>query len=464
MKHSINIVLLLVAVTMTFSQQIFDGFTPYSGGRRLVRVYGSENLHIVYDQSFSPSDNHVYYAFSPDGGFTWPINEHISDPSVWFCPFSNSSITMAFPITSIAPVACAIFPYRTLSPEVGLYYVWRDPLTNEWHNLIIPEPEGLIPAQVSMVSTGDYISVVYNGQLISPPGGYTKHARFRYDETDPGNVIFETLDSYYWAYSPCIAADGNSDIHVVWERNTHLPDDIFYRKRENGIWCPPLDEDPLRITISDNTRSLTPFVECYGDKFFVTWSEEEVAGIRDSREIYEMWGFLPYPPIFSEPANRSLSPYPSESPVCTWGQFYLWGEHRPFPPTDNFDICYWSPTWGYGYVQETDIRSYYPHAAMRAIPENFWDEMYGLWTEYPSSNVGQVWFRHLYFGWDKGRTGPLLYYEAEVGKPMPSYYCLERDGFINYSNHSVDYAQEQLEYELPFLMYNNNFIYKVLIL
>ena len=261
---------------------------------------------------------------------------------------------------------------------------------------------------------------------------------------------------YNFAVNPAVVVDGNLNLHVCWHHNPMAgDDDIWYRKREliggEFLWIPPLDQDPQRVYWSPGAPSDQAFIETYGDSIFIVWSEEEISGLRNSRDIFEARdrvdvGRLPLWQVSSYPSPGVAS----ESPVKAWREFCVWAEENP-SQEGNHDIVYASPTWGFGLVYSSPTPSYHANSVMRNPPETFWDELFTLWSESPDQANEGVWFSHQVFGKGKGRNEPLVYYDVRVGGVKPSHYCLKRTGFRQYAGHFVDFAHDTLKYVLPFL-------------
>ncbi len=469
MKILIRITFLIPLIL--FGQQLWPGTTDPSKNRHLVRELGTQNLHCV----FLGQNDEVYYSFSSDGGYKW-----IGPELVFAGPADTPALCL---VNLIVGVSFPCITFHFVDPEIGdcLGYRYRSP--SGWLGFdFTASPNHLLQPTIS--SRDDTVYIAYavwfwnqpekNRRLASSnkkvfrlkyniKGDIVDYVRFRYDETEPIQEVYP-LDGQA-SENPSITVDGNLNLHVCWNHAANAGDlDVWYRKRElindAFYWIPPLDQPPWRVYSSPSIPSDQAFIESYGDSIFIVWSEEETPGSRNSREIYEAkdritLGKLPIW-LFHRPLPTPNTA--SELPCKAWREFIVWAEEKS-APFINFDIAYWSPTWGSGFIYESDAVSYSPSAAIRNPPESFWDELYTLWSENPDQPNEIVCFDHRVFG--KGRTEPLIYYGVQCGKKTPSPYCLKRTGFITYPNYSIDFSYDTLKYTLPFLNSYHKISYKL---
>ncbi|MEO0225486.1 MAG: T9SS type A sorting domain-containing protein [candidate division WOR-3 bacterium] len=405
--------------------------TAENTGRHLYRVPEKNLFNLVYE-----SKGKIRYTRS-EGNFTdWQPFHKIDVggyPSVGY---------VYVPFGPIQPESAACVAYQS-GDEIR--YRWLYEPTGSWFGFsILPSGTGLISGPPSLITVGYNVCVVYpvyNPEHLPqyPFASAIYFNEFRYDASEPGPTTVLAQSNYFDLRFPSITLDGNYDLHVVWEDN----DDgqIWYRMRMGGFWRPPecVDEQGLP------DPSSTPFVETYGDRVYCDWTEYPSG---EETEIYENFTDIGLGDWPNRPANISKSPsLPSYCPVSCIGDFTVWAEQNP--PWD-YDIRYYSKTWGYGWVNESPARSFYPHSQLWTdTPTEYWY----LYTAFTEGNQVpyQVATIERQFPSGKGGNRLPIYYKVITGETSRSRFCTKRDTIIRYNGYNVDYGKEELIYTLDFL-------------
>lgn len=410
-----------------------DMATAANAGRHLYRVPEKNLFNLVYE-----SKGKVRYTRTEGNYVDWQPFHKVDDgcyPSVGY---------VYVPFGPIQPESAACIAYKS-GPDEIRYRCLYEP-TGGWFGFSILEPgSGLIPGAPSLITVGYNICVVYpvyNPDRLPqyPFFSAIYFNEFRWDAPVPGAPVVLAQSDFLLLNSPVITYDGNYDLHVVWD----VDGEIWYRMRDYLGWQPQEKVD----NTEPPSPSATPFVETYGDRVFCDWTEYPL-GI--STEVYENFRYIWWPG-WQNPADPGLisnSPlYASDFPVSCLGDFSVWAEQNPM--LFDYDTRYLSKTWGYGWVNETPPRSYYPHAQLWPCDPT------GYWHLYTASTEGntmpyKVATRENLFPGGKGGLKVPVYYKVVTGEPVRSRFCTKRDSTIRYGGFNSDYGKNELVYTLDFL-------------
>ncbi len=392
--------------------------TAYNSAPHLVRDLFNGNLHLVYQ-----SQNRVHYSFSNDNGQTWAPYHITEDPLTGQKEYGrNPSVGLNPGFFACDP--CLVF----IDSENQVKYRYRD-IGGEWQDFTSLPYVGLEPGPSALATYGGDVFVVFSVMNWLGSEDYVSAVLFYQFYMDAGEspepvILDQANDGRLYNSNVSITIDGNGDPHVAWSKKLapDRPEDIFYRWRDNGNWDPSLDQDPFEVSRQADAPSIFPHIDDY--------------------EIYRRRKHIL--------RNRweAKSEYSHEYATCEYPvnaavDFSVWCE----TPVSQSDIRYRSDTYGWGWVSQAQENEYYCHSQLQRdwYP---WD-LYTIFTkgnEIPYRIVGV----HQQFGGDeRGSESPL--YQVETGKEPASVFCLQRDRAIDYGNYLVDYASQELIYDLCFL-------------
>ncbi|MDP2843227.1 MAG: hypothetical protein Q8O06_06290, partial [Acetobacterium sp.] len=211
------------------------------------------------------------------------------------------------------------------------------------------------------------------------------------------------------------------------------PGDVYYAEQVSGVW-----QAPVNLSNSPETSSEAS-IEAYGDSLHVTWTETtsdvEKEVWKLSKYIGYDWNLYPW--------NVSNTPTQlSEVPV-TFGGITFWSEYEG----TNYETDYYSPSLGTRVnLSNTTTESVHPQGVVSFDAS----KLYTVWTEsyngFAENAIAEVKFGAVTL------PAKLAYYAVGVGAEEASGYTVYRDGDTTYpSGISVDYAADELVYNLPYL-------------
>jgi len=420
----------------------FFGFkTEPSQGRHLAREtwYGNQNIHLV----MHTEDDKVFYTKSQDGGFSWADAEYLGEgkyPTIGL---------VELPLDVWPPWYAVCVAFKPLTPNNQLIYKFYNPSVGSWSQAYTLTTQ-TDPGPPSLVQ--DYYGATYVGY--SCGNGHVYCKVFAYDSPPGGNP--EEIDSNNDCSQPSLGMDGNGQPHATWRRGTAA---IWYAPRAGGSWAPKEQVD------RGTGFAQQPFADGFSNYVYVPWSEG--SGI-----VSEVWRgrkdlTFPYQWTFAQVPSNGKS---SESPVQALGEFTTWSDGTTNSGDYN-DIYYWREGGNPTVVESNPNEySYWPHSV--AWSGWFWDDHLAVaWTEKetPTSGPYRVLTKHFTpsFGGGGGEGfGPESaehggYYKVVAGQDAPSPYCRKRDGVMRFGDKAVDYANDSLVYELPYLDPKYDFLVKV---
>ncbi len=409
--------------------------TAFNNGRHLIRDPNTGNLHLVYC-----SQNRVHYSMSDYTGENWTPYHIIEDPETqqkdegWY-----PSIGLV-PGWLIAKMPCIVY----CSGQGEVKYRWFEDGTQQWHGFtILSAVTGLDPGPPSVYTYSDTVYVVFSVNMLE--GGEQLwsaiyYYQFPFYATEaPAPFYIDYSLGMPLAYSHAsIVVDGNGNPHIVWDKRVSYTDyEIYYCWREGNNW------HPIELVSNyPNTEypDKSPHIDCYGPDLSAIWYDE-VSGIAN-----EIWRKQKHNNQWEQyPQNCSRSPnLESEFPINAAHVFSVWCE---IGNLNEYDIRYYSDTYGFGWVSQEPEREYFCHSQLQR-DWSPWD-LYTIFTRGNTTPYQIVCVHQQFGGGPPGGESPL--YVIETGQDSLSPFCLHRDGKITYTNYSVDYANSELSYELSFL-------------
>ena len=285
---------------------------------------------------------------------------------------------------------------------------------------------------------------------------------------------FDSLGVYYHTvldngdvYEPAISITPKDLLHIVWRKDNR----IYYITTIDGItpgyireggqprWSekvPISTRPPQRPT----EPASNPFTETYGDFVYVTWRGPNEEGDSTKGDIWRRAKRIT-DSLWRTPENQSLTPNnESNFPVMSTNFVTVWQEQIN---DTNWDIwARFEPEPSSQPIFETPMSSKFPHIA------GYWDPTSviptficnAIWTEQIDTNHYEIRFGRYRYPSDAYDNS---YYTVEIGDTSPSPYCIERDGFYQYGSHSVDYSNQGLKYQLPYLNPQYSYLLRAII-
>ncbi|MEO0162414.1 MAG: C25 family cysteine peptidase [candidate division WOR-3 bacterium] len=422
--------------------------TQYTEGRKLVRQFDTENLHLGYTYGIGGADipnEWANYSFSTDGGSTWSSGVSVlpdgynHNPSIDLTNDNRPCIAFRKSTGWLTEQSAVIYFARYDEPDWVIYTIDSYPATPTFTPSVSP-PSIIIDAN-------DICHLVYSGVLYAPGKAYVIYKRFDVFNPSTETVIIDSANvPINWQpSSPCIATYYGYP-HIVWdfppEGGEPYPE-IWYRCLEESGWS-----EKINISNSNDKPSEHPFITTTNEKVLVVWSEEEEAGNTESRDIYKGERFITAPPnawnIWAEIVTPNQA---SDWPVITAnGEFLVWAEHQFIELRQNWEILYKSSIYGSGNLSNTPYtQSLYASCDWRQTLNNLY--LYSAFTEKYEYELEPYIFgvktKTLVFS----LITPIPTYTIYAGSKIPSPYLIQRDGYIAYGNYPVDYDTNELVYK-----------------
>lgn len=241
-----------------------------------------------------------------------------------------------------------------------------------------------------------------------------------------------------------IAYTGYVGNYRIYYRTTPpgFPTDNYLTRTQPIVWS-----DTFRVSLYTGyptEPAYQPSVEAYGASVYVAWrgSWEIWRRERDVSNSYDEW---------NRPRNMSQSPnLASRYQVMSTSEVTAFVEGVTII-SQNQEI--YANFWDDYIVNisQTDNYSCFPHIDAE-VPEFHQEPPYALpvntiWTERLADSVYKVEFLRYVYPAEK----QLEYYTIETGDSIQSPMCLSRDGFIPYPQLPIDFGNQTVKYELPYL-------------
>ena len=446
-----------------YEVDIQTGHTQYSEARKLVHQPNTENLNLVYTYGVGGADipqEWSTFSFSTDGGVQWSEGQNVlpevynHNPSIDLTSDNRPCVAFRKSVGWLTDQSAVIYFARYDEPDWSVYTVDSYPAQPPSFYPRVSPPAMLIDAN-------NICHLVYSGVLYAPGKAYVVYKRF--DVYNPGTetVIIDSADvpEDWQPLSPSIGLQLGYP-HIVYDFPPEAGEpvsEIWYKCLTETGWT-----DPINISCSYNNPSLHPFILLTNEKVIVVWSEEEVPGDIESREIYRAERFLNQPPGSWEKWKE----IETENQASDWavitanGRTLVWCEHQLIDGEKNWEVLYHSNLYGDGNLSNSPYtQSRYPSCDWRQTQTGIY--LYSAFTEkYESEDNPEI------FGIKIQRKRlpyiPIPLYTIYAGAVTPSPYLLQRDGYIAYENYPVDYDTNELVYKFtnlnPGLKYRLNIV------
>ncbi|MBI4726270.1 right-handed parallel beta-helix repeat-containing protein [candidate division TA06 bacterium] len=403
--------------------------TAYNNGKKLARKAGADELHLTFQRK-----GRVCYSSSADAGANWLNAIELADPGYAWGP----CIAM-----NASSQPCIAYPKAT-EIYTGLQFAKYDGANWQFAPVILQTHMvgGFNVSPPSMViNASDTVHLAVETSQGTADGYWWFAWYYKFAANDPSTIIErKKIDSMFvhdepWLKSPSIAMDPLGNCHIVYTKSmiTVNPGDVYYAEQAGGVW-----QAPVNLSNSEATSSEAS-IEAYGDSLHVTWveatSDVEKEVWRMSKEVGKIaWE----PSWFVSNTPTQLS----EVPV-TFGGITFWSEYEG----TNYETDYYSPTLGTRVnLSNTTTESVHPQGVVSFDAS----KLYSVWTESYNGLVDNA-IAEIKFG-TVTLPAKLAYYAVGVGSETASGYTIYRDGDTTYpSGISVDYAADELVYNLPYL-------------
>jgi len=332
--------------------------------------------------------------------------------------------------------------------------------------LIIPDTWGEIQAE-SISAPALHLSV-YRGASALGELGYVVCALKGGSKSYIYFGAFDSLGVYYRTVldsgdvtEPAIAITPKDFLHIVWRK----ADRIYYVTTLTGITPEDIrgGGQPSWSQIAPISRPIepvtepasNPFVEAEGEWVYVVWRGPNEEGNPNFGEIWQRKGQIRpgQLPQWFDPKNMSRTlNNESNYPTMSTGTAVVWQESLP----GNYEI-YANIMTAFDErvvnISNTPGNSFFPHTnllpAPPCVPQDW--QLFSIWTEESiPGTIYRIKFSDYYFPGPPPDTA-VSSLSISAGNPEPSPYCLARDSFIDFGEISIDYANLNLAYRLPYL-------------
>ncbi|MEO0126113.1 MAG: C25 family cysteine peptidase, partial [candidate division WOR-3 bacterium] len=406
-----------------------DRATYPNSGRLLTVNFQTGDIHTVCD-----TGSHIVYLLSKDKGENWfPFEVDVgSYPSITLDKFGKPRIVFLKNDT----IFC-----RTLQDD------------NTWHTVVVfgvkdnLRPGPPIIAPTFQKGLDEYSYCVFPVKNLSENTSKICLSIFNVNE-DTGGEIKEVASGENLE-SPSIAVTPGDIIHIVWEKDG----EIYYRSGKKDSIGELSWSEIYNLSESPAVISKNPVIEAYGENVICAWKEGEPGEIYRRVRNLAASSLPTWPPGWSGIENLSQSPNKeSDYPVISTPNVCAWQEAID---SLNYEIIAWIKGFLVN-LSETENSSKYPHIAVE--PPTISDDgtlspdviINAIWTEeiIPNTLYGVRFKRYNYTSSPIANTP---YLSPIIGETIPSTYCEQRDGVMNYGDFSCDYSSSSLIYNLPYL-------------
>lgn len=396
--------------------------TAYNNAARILRNPLNGEIFLAYS-----TDEDIRCISSFDDGFTWE---------------GMVIATGKFPtlVLDTTNTPGCVFSRWVMQGHIGsaqLYYTnflndhWTKPYLLFKIDTIMGPPELKIPVPSADVDSKDTVHIIWiTGLTKEQPHWFGVYYGNLYaGDTTPifNYAAIDTL-SVYESPCPSLTVDNQDIIHVAYENGIGSPS-IRYRYRQNGIWS----EKPKPDTITQGNGCYYPDIESFGDRIHLVWDYQWPDTITPHSICSRIKTSLGWDSI--KTVYQPLPFYKFGEPVNVGGWYTIWA---------NQDIYYSrfnGATWGAPEtVKVTTELSTHPTALFR---QDLGDTcLYLAWTEGDSSPY-RIEFVKI--------TVPAVPgFYADLGKPVQSQYCLQRDGYWVFGSNpyeTTDWGYKNLRYK-----------------
>jgi hypothetical protein len=411
-------------------------------GKHLVRKPNTSQLHRVYE-----TNGKVFYQMSSNWGQTWSIPAYVDSgtcPTIALSSDGNTPWIIYADLDLAGTIQCAV---RRTDDTWKIRTIYEGDELQENYNI----GPSIVMATITN-ELGDLAYAVFSDN-------YERIFFVAFDTIrNYGEPPYQVIDESYPCLAPSISITPADLLHIVWQRDIE-DGKIFYKTTLENVHPDDIRHDRLPewsdpYQVSDapgypTEPASNPSVEAYGDYVYAAWRGPNVNG-EFPGDIWRRARWLERPPDdWYPPENKSETPkQESNYPVMSTDFATVWQEQVS---DTNWDI-YGNIGDYTGQLFETPKSSKYPHI------DGYWDPAapiatfycYTIWTEEIAHPLYEVRFDR--YEWTSGKSAfDHDYYAVEIGETIPSPYCIERTGYLQYGPYTIDYGNQKLKYKLPFL-------------
>jgi len=253
-----------------------DGGTTWDAIRRLtwtsggsyeaaIAVDSGQAVHIVWYE-YTPGNNEIGYKRSTDGGTTWAAVQYLTSTlGGSFSPSIAVDTTGAVHVVWYDDTVGNDEIYYRGSPDGGK--TWTAVQRLSWTS---GGSEG------TAIDSGDALHVVFSDDT---PGNYELYHK----RSPDGGATWVAKKRLTWnsgsSYSPVLALDSTSNVHVIWFDHTPGNFEVYYRKSPDGgtTWSAM-----KRLTWNSGGSSNPAMAIGAGDSIHAVWAD-------DTSENYEIY-------------------------------------------------------------------------------------------------------------------------------------------------------------------------------
>ncbi len=406
--------------------------TAFNNGRRLVRVPNTEFLHLTYG-----IDGFIMYANSPDGGQKWDYRTCL-----------NNGHHPAIAINEYG------LPWIIYLKDNDVCYTiqdceknWRCGTLFDGDSLLIPGPPSIVLGPPSAFPEMRYAFITFPVYDLNINASFVFFAKL-HDPQFSSQLYLAPVDQPNYSLSDSFASVSLTpgDIaHCVWQRGS----EILYSTAsiEPGQWENIIWEGPRGISDPDAV-SKHPSTETFGDMVFMLWSDYGLGEIIQTGKVV-------YDEIWMIPQNVSNTQGFSDYPQMSTPKIMSWQE---LLENGKWEIM--ANVMGnlVNFSETPDSNSSYAHINA-LLPDPFGGSkepiVYSAWSEETNPDtLYEVRTRR----YKSSSSDVSASHSIEGGEEQASFYCQQRDGYINYQGYSFDYGNSLLQYELKYL--NPQYYYK----
>lgn len=383
----------------------------------------------------------------------------------------------------VPAVVPSYYPFGTVSPALRTgpgASAWvckraSNASPSELECAVKPPPP--YPWEVSRIGGGGLLKSPLSTALSTTSGDPMVYMVTTYYAADDGQsrLVFWAFDhTLPWAtvHHTTILATCNTvfDFHASIDYSPGDRAHIVYRDYDGHIryftWSNPLTPDELRAGVPpDWTESYPvsventpqepgsrPFIDADGECAYCVWRGHNEAGM-DIGEIYcAVLDLGASPPAWIDQERVFESPdAESNFPQCYTGTTVVWQEQVG----DKSEVYGRAGGMVQCISDDPDYDNLWPQASVKnPVPPDPWVvRCHTLWSkDKPNSSDDSFCYKqHKFIPLDFALPEYPTYLNAVVGHPKATRYCLERDGYIEYRTHRVDYSRTSLAYSLPHL-------------
>ena len=277
-----------------------------------------------------------------------------------------------------------------------------------------------------VVDTTDTVHLIFT-QYYWLPSDTGDLIYLRFPRTHFENAVAETLLTNNFCRTPSLVLDLSRNLHILWQGERS----VCYWQRDSTGW---LGIDTIYRTITN--ERLYPVIDLYGAKINTVWQDRDSLG---NLEIYSrVKTDVGWDSIKKVASTTGASRYPS----LAGAHYCLWQDSS----SGNWEI-YKSEyidtagTWTEPVnISNSLASSAFPHCAYALVNASN-AKLYTLWTE--GDTIPYV------IKFQKLDVSPVAKIFADLGQPIQSPYCLERDGYWIFGDkpyETTDWGYDNLRY------------------